>query len=163
MDDLSPLTVPDLLRLHASILDELRKREILRSANGPSGDYGELLFCKAFGWHLEGKSSSGHDATDDRRVRYQIKCRRITPQNKSRQLSFIRNLPSKPFDMLAGVLLDQDFRVLRAALVPFDVVHAKATFTPHVNAWRLILRDTIWAMPGVCDVTDELRAAELTL
>jgi hypothetical protein len=163
MADLNSLTVPDLLRLHTSVLDELRKREILRSANGPSGDYGELLFSKAFGWRLENNSSSGYDATDNQGIRYQIKCRRISSQNKSRQLSFIRNLPSKPFDVLAGVLLDQDFRVLRAAPVPYDIVNAKAAYTPHVNAWRLVLRESIWEIPGVRDVTDCLKAIEITI
>jgi hypothetical protein len=29
----------------------------------------------------------------------------------------------------------------------------------YVNAWRLILRDSVWAIPGVEDVTDRIRAA----
>ena len=76
------------------------------------------MFARAFGWKLQNNSSSGYDATDANGIRYQIKCRRITPRNPSRQLSFIRNLPDIPFDILAGVLLNENFKVLRAVLVP---------------------------------------------
>lgn len=161
--DWNPYGTADILQLYSDALEELRRREILRSANNPSGDYGELLFSRAFGWQLQNNSSSGHDATDGNGVRYQIKCRRITPRNPSRQLSFIRNLPDNPFDILAGVLLDQNFKVLRAALVPVAVVQEKATYVKHVNAWRMILRDSVWDTPDVRDVTDDLRSIEQSL
>lgn len=163
MDALANLAVSDLLRLHGDVLDELRRRAVLRSANSPSGDYGELLFSRAFGWELRNNSSSGYDAIDANGVRYQIKCRRLTPANPSRQLSFIRKLPDRPFDVLAGVLLDSAFRVVRAALVPVEVVQAQATYVAHVNAWRLLLRDSVWAFGGVQDVTDALRGIEDTI
>jgi hypothetical protein len=163
LTDLQARTVADLLRLHANVLDELRRREILRSSNGPSGDYGEILFSRAFGWELENNAASGHDATDRAGVRYQIKCRRVTARNPSRQLSFIRKLPSQPFDVLAGVILDQNFRVIRAALVPYEVVNEIASFVSHVNAWRVILRDSVWSIPGVQDVTSDLVATETSI
>jgi len=162
-DGLAELGVPDLLRLHGDVLDELRRREVLRSSNGPSGDYGELLFCRAFGWALSDNSTAGYDATDTAGVRYQIKCRRLTAHNQSRQLSFIRKLPERPFDVLAGVLLDSDFRVFKAALIPVSVVQERAAYVAHVNAWRLLLRDLIWNVPDVQDVTETLKAVEGTI
>jgi len=120
--DWQPHTTADILQLYSDALEELRRREVLRSANNPSGDYGELLFSRAFGWQLQNNSSSGYDAINGNGVRYQIKCRRITPRNSPCQLSFIRNLSANPFDILAGVQLDQKFKVLRAALVPVAVV-----------------------------------------
>ena len=66
-------------------------------------DYAEMLFCRAYGWKMVRKSSAGFDATDDQGVRYQIKARRLTTHNRSRQLSAIRKLESGPFDYLAGV------------------------------------------------------------
>jgi hypothetical protein len=163
MDALANLAVSDLLRLHGDVLDELRRRAVLRSSNSPSGDYGELLFGRAFGWELRNNSSSGYDAIDAEGVRYQIKCRRLTPANSSRQLSFMRKLPERPFDILAGVLLDSAFRVVRAALVPVEVVQGQATYVAHVNAWHLLLRDSVWALGGVQDVTDALRRVEDTI
>jgi hypothetical protein len=159
--DFTAYSARDLLRLHAQVLDELRLRKIVRSANGPGGDYAELLFSTAFQWTLEGNSSSGHDAVDQTTgARHQIKCRRLRAANASRQLSFIRNLPSKPFDFLAGVLFDQQFPG-HARGVPHDVVKEKSSFVSHVNAWRFLLRDNIWELPGVQDVTERLYAANM--
>jgi hypothetical protein len=160
MEKLKTLSVIELLKLHAAVLDELRLREIIRSSNGPSGDYAEILFSRAFGWNLENNSSAGYDAVDESRTRFQIKCRRVTAKNPSRQMSALRNLLSDPFDTLAAVLLDREFTVLRAALIPISVVIEKSTFTKHVNAHRFILRDSVWSLPGVIDVTDELKRAQ---
>ncbi|MBI5958578.1 MAG: hypothetical protein HY866_07585 [Chloroflexi bacterium] len=163
LPDLTTAPIAALLRLHSDILEELRHRDVLRSANNPTGDYGEFLFKQAYGWELEDNSYSGYDATDSNGTRYQIKCRRISPPNASRQLSAIRNLPDKPFDFLAGVLLDQHYRVIRAAIVPFSIVKEYATYVEHVNAWRLMLRDSIWDIPEVQDVTHKLKAIEVSL
>lgn len=88
--DLSVLTPSALLALHAQVADELRARGITRSANNPTGDLAEYLFCKAFGWKQADHSSANADATGSDGTRYQIKGRRITRQNGSRQLSAIR-------------------------------------------------------------------------
>lgn len=85
--DWNTYSTADILRLYAASLEELRRRGVLRSANNPSGDYGELLFSRAFGWQL-------------------------------------------------------------------------STYVKHVNAWRIILRDSVWDIPGVQDVTTELHSIE---
>jgi hypothetical protein len=156
-------TVAQLLAEYASILDELRDRKIVRSSNNPLSDYAELLFCNAYGWAREGNSASGHDATDALGVRYQIKARRITPHNRSRQLSAIRNLDKGPFDFLAGLVVDQIFQVVRAALIPVSVVRHASDHVVHTNSWKFLLRNDVWKMDGVLDVTDKIRnaAAEL--
>jgi hypothetical protein len=153
--------VAALLQLHGDVVAELRRREIVRSANNPAGDYGEFLFCRAFGWRLSAKSSADADAVDTNGLRYQIKSRRLTPQNGSRQLGFVRRLPERPFDRLAAVLLDASYRVQRAAIIPWEVVHARAAYVDSVNAWRFLLTDAVWELQGVADVTGDLKAAEL--
>jgi hypothetical protein len=91
----------------ANLLAELRRRNVVRSSNNPTGDYGELLFSRALGWTLNGNSSADADAIDAEGIRYQIKCRRLESPAGSRQLGFIRRLPDRPFDnKLAAVLLD---------------------------------------------------------
>src|SRR3954465_13695752 len=81
MINFSKTSVSALLELHCDLLAPLRRREVVRSANNPTGDYGELLFSRAFGWSLNANSSADADATDQNGVRYQIKCRRlITPK-----------------------------------------------------------------------------------
>ena len=120
LEDLLSLSVKELLSLYAHSLEELRRRGAVRSTNNPAADYAEFLVSKALGLSVAGKSNSGFDATGPDGSRYQIKARRITRHNSSRQLSFIRGLgeDKRPFDHLAGVLFNEDFSVLRACLVP---------------------------------------------
>ncbi len=163
MIDLTDTPVSALLELHGDVLSELRRRNIVRSANNPTGDYGELLFSRAFGWTLNGNSSADADAVDAEGLRYQIKCRRLATPQGSRQLGFIRRLPDRPFDRLAAVLLDNRFRVIRAAIIPYEVVQPGAAYVDSVKAWKFMLRDSVWELPDVADVTAELQAAEMAL
>ena len=150
----SPLA--DLLSLHARIETELRRRGVLRTANGPVGDYAEHLFHRAFGWRLEANSRAGYDAVDASGNRYQIKGRRENPRTRSRQLSALRNLDADDFDFLAAVLLDEFYGVKRALVLPRSVVRQRATFSAHTNSHILILSDTLWDHPEARDVTIDL-------
>jgi len=152
-------TVRDLLRMHGSIMDELREREVVRTSNAPGGDYAEVLFATAFGWSLESNSAAGHDATDAEGTKYQIKSRRLTPANGSRQLSALRNLPARSFDYVAAVLFTADYGIYRAAIIPHQVIEAGSRFAPHINGWFFLLRDDVWSREGVRDVTAEIAAA----
>lgn len=154
-------TVRELLIMHASIMSELRSRAIIRTSNAPLGDYAELLFANAFSWDLESNSSSGHDAIDISGIRYQVKARRLTSYNKSRQLSAIRRLPDTTFDVLAAALFNEDYTVRRAALIPHSVVVTLAKRREHTNSWLFLLHDRVWEIDGVRDVTQQLiRAAQ---
>lgn len=152
-------SIRELLTLYGQVIDELRDREVVRTANSPLGDYAERLFARAFEWELEGNSAAGHDAIGDG-VRYQIKARRISARNPSRQLSAIRRLPDKTFDLVAAVLFDEGFSVLRAALIPHAVVEQRAKRREHTNSWRFVLDDSVWLLPGVQDVTAALIEAQ---
>lgn len=55
--------------------------------------------------------------------------------------------------------MDPEFRVLRAALVPVEVVRKLARYSKHTNSWRFILHDNVWKISGVRDVTGELQKA----
>lgn len=158
--NIKTLSVADLLTLHVQIKDELRARDVIRSENNLTGDLAETLFCKAFGWTQAPNSAKGYDATGDDGTRYQIKARRIHVRNPSRQLSAIRNLNDKPFDVLAGVLFDESFRVTKGAIIPFEIIKDESTYRKHTNSHLFHLRDTVWNLPGVRDVTDELKRAE---
>lgn len=161
MSDLTSLTAWELLALHAQIGEELRARGITRSANNPTGDLAEYLFCKAFDWAQAPNSKANLDAVASDGVRYQIKGRRLTQHNGSRQLSAIRNLDGDNFDVLAGVLFGEDYRILRAALIPRSFVVDRATFVEYTNSHIFHLRDDVWDASGVRDVTDALKAVEL--
>lgn len=154
MIDLKPMSVAELLGLYANILEELRGRGVVRTANNPVADYAETLFCQAFDWQRADKEAKGYDATDANGVRYEIKARRLTIHSKSRQVSAIRSRHT--FAFLAGVLFKEDFTIFRAALIPVAVVKRRSERAEHVNSWRFLLHDDIWAEPGVQDVTRQL-------
>jgi len=155
MDYLATKTVAELPALHIDALEELRQRDILRSANTPTGDLAEYYFCTAFGWKQEKNSKKAFDAIDDAGERYQIEGRRVHCRNKSRQLSAIRDLEG--FDFLAAVLFDDYYRIMRAALIPAAVVRENSTFIGHTNSYKFMLCDAIWNFPDVEDVSDRLR------
>ncbi|MBI3748062.1 MAG: hypothetical protein HY262_04340 [Chloroflexi bacterium] len=159
--DLRSAKPEDLLALFARIVDELLSQGVVRSTNNPVADYSEYLTARALGLTLVANSSIGFDAIGEDDVRYQVKARRLTASNGSRQLGFIRGLETDedPFDVLVGILFNADFTVLRAAMVPIEVVRARVARIDYVNAWRLVLTDAVWSVPGVEDVTDRIRAA----
>jgi hypothetical protein len=161
--NLEALTVVELLKRHSAVMDELRRRDIVRSANSPISDLAEVLCCRAFNWTREGNSVSGHDAVDGLGRRYQIKARQIGTSRSTRQLSAIRNLDQDPFDVLAGILFDRDFTVHRAALVPIAVVKQRSTWSKHTNSRIFYLVEDVWAERGVVDVSAELRAVAAEL
>ena len=160
LEELAPM---ELLRLHASVTEALRDRGVTRSSNNPVGDYAEFLFCRAFGWRLATKSERDADAFDDRGKRYQVKARRVTQHNGSRQMGILRDLDQGRFDLLAGVLFHEDYTVMRAALVPHRLVLENSKHVERTNGWRFILRDAVWEWSGVRDVTEALTAAEAQL
>jgi len=162
VSDLEKLSPRELLSLHANIMEELRARGILRSSNNPTADLAEVIFCRAFSWRRSDTNSAPNiDAVGPDGARYQIKGRRVTRHNASRQLGAIRDFTGRHFDFLAGVLFNEDHTVLRAALVPYSVVAERATFVQRTNSHRFILHDDVWTAPGVRDVTQELSAIEL--
>jgi hypothetical protein len=159
--DLKQMAPIQLLALHARVSDELRNRGITRSSNNPTGDLAEYLFCRAFNWTQADNSKANIDAIGPDGARYQIKGRRLTRFNKSRQLSAIRDFDGGHFDALAGVLFNEDYTVKRAALIPRAVVVDHSVFVAHTNSHKFMLRDDIWNAAGVQDVTEELRAVPL--
>ena len=156
MNDLSKMTLRRLLGLHAGIMEELRRRGVARNENNPTANLAEFLFCRAYDWQRAPNSEKGFSARDRDGRRYQIKGRRLHPRNESRQLSAIRDLDG--FDTLTAVLLDNDYRVLRAALIPCAVVRERCRFVQHTNSYRFMLTDDVWDDGRVTETTGKLRA-----
>jgi hypothetical protein len=154
--ELESLKTHELLGLFSGVLDELRRREVIRSTNNPVADYAESLVARALSLELAPKSSTGYDAVDALGQRYEIKGRRPTKQNRSTQLSAIRGVDLEHFSFLVGVLFAEDFSVHRACVIPYKTVKELAVYRPHVNAWILHLRDSVWNAPDVRDITNLL-------
>jgi hypothetical protein len=149
----------ELLRSYALILEELRLRKVVRTFNSPIGDYAEGLVAKTLGLTLMANSNTGYDAVDPNGTRYQIKCRRITPQNKSRQLSAIRNLENQDFNFLIVVLFNERIEIEKVLKIPHEIIHKYAKFREHVHAHILVLREGILGDPLTEDLTKQFQAA----
>lgn len=156
----------DLLELLSRVEERLRQSGTTRSGNNPAGDYAEALFCKALNWRQENNSKKGFDAIDFAGKSFQIKSRRLGKPEVpgDRQLSALRGLAEKRFDYLAGLLFHNNYTVCRAALIPHAIVVSNtSSFAAHTNAHIFYLRDNVWKMPGVIDVTRELHTAQMLL
>jgi hypothetical protein len=157
--DIEPksITTQMLLQNYIQIMDELRARKIIRTSNHPIGDYAEWLVADRLGLKLVSNSTSGYDAIDSSGIKFQIKSRRITPRNPSRQLSAIRNLKNHGFDFLIAVLFDTQFNITSVTKIPHEVIGKYARFREHVNAHILILRGGVLNDPLVEDLTSQFR------
>ena len=160
--DFSSHSTLELLNECANVLDVLRTRKITRSANNPLADYAEGLCARALTLTLVNKATAGYDATDAQGRKIEIKARRLTAENASRQLSAIRGIDLKKFDFVAGILFEANFTVRRGALIPHAVVKAQGKDQKHTNSWRFLLVDSVWNLEGVEDITARLKAAQTT-
>ena len=117
-----PASTRQLLAQYASLLETLRSRGVLRSANNPVADYTERLVAVGLGLKLVANSTAGYDALDPATgEKYEIKGRRISHRNVASmnpQVSAIRNLDAQHFDFLVGVVFNEDFSVERAVKIP---------------------------------------------
>jgi len=131
----------------------------VRSTNNPLADYAEGLASRALRFKLARRSKAGYDGEDDDGVRYEVKARRRTAQNRSAKLSFMRGLDKGHFHFLVGILFHEDFSIERARLLPIEAVREVAKFHESVNAWDMHLRPSIWERPGAKDITDLIQSA----
>ncbi|MCH4565104.1 hypothetical protein MKP05_18565 [Halomonas sp. EGI 63088] len=152
--NIKELTVKELLQLQAFATNELKRRSVVRTQNNPLGDYTEWLVSTALGLELQPNSKAGYDGIAKDGVRFQIKGRRVTPHNNSRQLSAIRKYAERDFDILAAVIYDESFNVIEALLIPYEVVGEYASYKEHVNAHILILKGAILADPRVRSIKE---------
>lgn len=153
---LETTSTSELLASYREVLAELRRREIVRTGNAPTGDYAETLVKVAFNGELAPNSEKSWDVLTPDGEKLQVKSRLLDDPTKSkqRQLSPIR---SWGFDYLAIVLFDSTYRVWRAAKAPADLVRGTGTHSEWVNGELIIARDSLLDHPQAEDLTDLLR------
>ena len=135
----------------------MKKSGILRSNNNTTADYAEWLASKAFDLEIQSNSNKGYDAIDSAGNKYQIKGRKITPENSSRQLSVIRNLEAKHFDFLIGIIFDKDFSVLDAYKIPHSIISKYSSYSEHQNGEILHLKGELLTARGVERIDGQIR------
>ncbi len=141
--DLTQLSIKKLLQTQANIIGELKNREVVRTKNNPIGDFTEWLVAHAYNLELANNSKTGYDATDSSGTKIQIKGRRVTADNPSRQLSAIRKYEDKDFDELIAVIFDEEFDIVLAVKIPHEVIGDYARFSSHSNGHLLTLKGNI--------------------
>ncbi len=155
--DLKNLSISQLLITFGDILEELKERGIIKTRNNPVADYSEWLVSKCLGFSLQNNSNAGFDAIDSKGMKYQIKGRRLSATNNSRQLGVIRNLKEKKFDFLIGIIFDANFNILEAYKLPHALIAHYARFSSHQNGHILQLKGDILTANGVDKIDGELR------
>lgn len=155
--ELEALGSPQLLAMYRAILATLKERGIVRTANAPTGDYAEYLVATHTRGELAPNSEKSWDVRADDGTLIQVKARVSPPGSGSgtRQLSVIRTWD---FDVLAVVLFDDDFSILRAVMVPAQLAREQSKFVAHVNGSRIMATDGFLSQEGATDLTEELRA-----
>lgn len=152
--------VRDLIVAYARSLDALKARGVIRSTK-VLADYAEWLAVRALGLTLEaGGAQKGYDAVDPRTgLTYQVKARQVTLPYMQPDLRGQGDLDEKPFDLLVGILVDGNYEVVRAAVVPWSVVRARAKRIAYNNGYRIHMASGLLTLPEVVDVTEAVRRA----
>ena len=154
MKDLKQMREIDLLRTHAAIIDELIRRDVVKTRNNPIGDYTEWLVSTRLGLALQPNSKASFDAVDESGLRYQIKGRRdIRPRV---QFSSIRNLVDRGFDFVIAVVFNSDYSIRFAFKIPYEVIPEFSTFQEHTNGHNLVLAEKSIEHKGVIDIRERL-------
>ncbi len=156
MRNFKKYSTEELFNDYAGIINELRGRKIIRTSNNPSADYAEKLVADTLGLDLMPPSNLGFDAINKKsNVRYQIKARRVTIFNKSRQLGVIRNLDKKEFDYLIAVIFDEFFHIKECYQIPFELIKKYSRYSEHQHGHILILRGEILKDKKIQNITNK--------
>jgi uncharacterized protein (UPF0297 family) len=131
-----------LLHLHADLMEELRDRKLIRSSNNPVADYAEKIAVETLQLERVGKEEKGYDAVGGC-IRYQIKGRRITRHNNSRQLGVIRNLEENLFDFVVAVIFNEDFSVKEIWKIPHQFIKENSRYSSIQNGRIFIANSSL--------------------
>lgn len=148
-DFFSSLDDDQVARVWARSMREMRDRELIRSWNNPVADYAERMVAKRLNLTLAPPVAQGYDAVDSEGRRYQIKSRRLTAENRSRQLGAIRKLDQQEFEDLIAVVFNQDLVVEEMWRIPHAVVVDFAKWVPTLNGHRIWVKAPLTEDPRV--------------
>ncbi len=155
-DFLKTQTPKQLLQLTGTIIDTLVARGICRTANNPVSDYTEWLVCKTLNLTRETSSKQGYDAVgNDDKKKYEIKARRLSKKNGSRQLSAIRDIDGEHFDFVVAVIYNAPFEVMQVLKIPREVIKRSGVFRKHTNSYTVYADAKMAGHDGVEDITNK--------
>jgi hypothetical protein len=159
--DLEELPTSKLLALFAGVMRELRTRGVVRTKNNPVADIAEWLAAKCLDLTLVGNSAKGHDAEAKDGTRYQVKSRRLTPDNPSTQLGVLRHLDQKHFEYVLAFYFDEDFGITRVLRIGHDCVCRHAVWSKAQSGHILHAKKAVLSDPSCEDLTELFRGVSL--
>ncbi len=95
--------------------------------------------------------------------RWQVKGRRLTPENQSTGLGVIRNLPEQQFDYVLAIYFEEDFSVRAAYRIDHAAVVVHASYSNQQGGHVLSLKQSLLTDSRCADVTQIVRLAEQSL
>ena len=151
LPDLTALPVRSLLLLEASIVTELRRRELVRTNNKPLGDIAEHIVWLARGGVLEPTSTKSHDITTPTGQRIQVKAMGVRTVAGGKFSPF----RSTDFHTAVFLVMDATFAITEAWEVQAARIQ-EAALSAHVAARQPTLSQVRkWGT----SVTGEMQAA----
>lgn len=152
--DLSQLSNVELMQLNQLTLDELERREVIRTRNNPISEYTEWLVADRMHMDLAPPSTKGYDATTTEGRKIQIKSRKNNLKNKSLILGIIRNYDLHQFDVLIAVIYNHDFTIRHAISIPHELVKEYGFYNNHQNGYTLRISNLLLNDPRVTDIIE---------
>lgn len=149
--DLTALGVRDLLKLDAAVIEELRRRELVRTNNKPLGDIAEAVVYEARGGILEPNSTRSHDITAPDGQRIQVKA--MGPRSAGTQTFSV--FRSTDFTTAVFLIFDVDFNLTEAREVTAADIE-QTRIIAHTNGRASTLQ---WVRTVGTDVTAEMQTA----
>lgn len=153
--DPAGLSVRELLASYVAILDELKRRDLVRTRNSPLGDLAESIAVRAYGGSLAPNSEKSYDLLTKGGGRIQVKARTVQAgDTRTQNFSAVR---SWDFDAALFMLFDADtYALVWARELSRDETQALGRRVEHTNSSSILVRGV--AQIGT-DVTALIRAA----
>lgn len=145
-----------LLRDWAAVMRELRRRDVVRTNNNPTGDIAEAIVHQYYGGTRGSSSEKGWDVKTPTGERLQVKSMRRVPGSKRRNLSPIRD---QDYEAVVIVIFDEDFNVTEGLRLDRATVEELFEVRTHVNGRIITVTDKLRADPRV-EALDLRDAAE---
>lgn len=123
-------TTSQLLRDWAAVMLELRRRDVVRTNNNPTGDIAEAIVAQHFGGERGSFSEKGWDVQTPAGERIQVKAMRQVPGSNRRNLSPIRD---EDYDTVVVVIFDENFTVTEGLQLERATVEDLFPRREHVN------------------------------
>ena len=152
LTDIRSRSTLDLLAAYVEILDELVRRNVIRTRNAPAGDLAERVVAAAYSGELAANSSKSWDvrASDGRLL--QVKSRVIGPDTRRSQV--FSPFRTFDFDACVFVIFDaRDYSISNATELPAESVRGLSRRSEWVAGNRVRVFADLLNAPGAVDVT----------